>query len=143
MTDKKQCSKCKVFQPLERFKEERKQCNLCLESKQRYRERNKETLSQKAKEYYENNKENKQQYQKEYSKEYNQRKIECQYCRCMVSLSRKAKHERTNKHINNVNNPKPPKTEEATKEYKQQTTQEEIRDYIETSSDFEYDINKE
>ena len=143
MTDKKQCSKCKVFQPLERFKEERKQCNLCLGSKQRYRERNKETLSQKAKEYHENNKEHKQQYQKEHSKEYNLRKIECQYCRCMVSLSHKAKHERTKKHINNVKNPKPPKTEETTKEYKQQTTQEEIRDYIETSSDFEYDINKE
>ena len=136
MTDKKQCSKCKVFQPLERFKEERKQCNLCLESKQRYRENHKETLSQKAKEYYENNKENIKQHKQEYSKEYNLRKNECQYCRCMVSLSQKARHERTNKHINNVKNPKPPKTEETTKEYKQQTTQEEIRDYIETSSDF-------
>ena len=141
MTDKKQCSKCKVFQPLERFKEERNQCNLCLESKQRYRERNKETLSQKAKEYYENNKENIKQYKQEYRKEYNLQKIECQYCRCMVSLSQKARHERTNKHINNVKNPKLPKTEETTKEYKQQTTQEEIRDYIETSSDFEYQMD--
>ena len=61
----------------------------------------------------------------------------------MVSLSQKAKHERTKKHINNVKNPQPRKTEETTKEYKQQTTQEEIREYIETSSDFEYDMNKE
>ena len=51
MTDKKLCSKCKVFQLLEMFKEERKQCNIRLESKKGYRERNKETLSQKAKEY--------------------------------------------------------------------------------------------
>ena len=138
MTDKKQCSKCKVFQLLEKFNEGRKQCNVCLENKLRYREAHKEQIQQKAKEYYEQNKEHKQAYRKEY----NQRKIECQYCRCMVSPQHKAKHERTNKHINNVKNPKPPKREETPKENKQ-TTQKQIREYIETSSDFEYDFNKE
>ena len=138
MTDKKQCSKCKVFQLLEKFNEGRKQCNVCLENKLRYREAHKEQIQQKAKVYYEQNKEHRQAYRKEYI----QRKIECQYCRCMVSPQHKAKHERTNKHINNVKNPKPPKREETPKENKQ-TTQKQIREYIETSSDFEYDFNKE
>ena len=57
MTDKKQCSKCKVFQLLEKFNEGRKQCNVCLENKLRYREAHKEQIQQKSKEYYENNKE--------------------------------------------------------------------------------------
>ena len=143
MTDKKQCSKCKVFQLLEKFNEGTKQCNVCLESKRRYREAHKEEIQQKAKVYYEQNKEHKQQYIKEYREEYIKQKIECQYCRCMVSPQHKAEHERTKKHINNVKNPKPQKTEETTKENKPQTTQEEIREYIETSSDFEYDLNKE
>ena len=55
-SDKKQCSKCKAFQPLDRFKEDRKQCNICLESKRRYREKHREELQQKAKEYYQQNK---------------------------------------------------------------------------------------
>ena len=58
-------------------------------------------------------------------------------------LVRKQSTKEPRKHINNVKNPKPWKTKETTKEYKQQTAQEEIRDYIETSSDFECDINKE
>ena len=57
MTDKKQCSKCKVFQLLEKFNEGRKQCNVCLESKRRYREAHKEQIQEKAKVYYEQNKE--------------------------------------------------------------------------------------
>ena len=39
MTDKKQCSKCKVFQPLNYYRDECKQCKICLEAKQRYREK--------------------------------------------------------------------------------------------------------
>ena len=57
MTDKKQCSKCKVFQLLQKFNEGRTQCNVCLENKRRYREAHKEQLQQKSKNYYENNKE--------------------------------------------------------------------------------------
>ena len=34
MTDKKQCSKCKVFQPLNYYRDECKQCKNCLEAKQ-------------------------------------------------------------------------------------------------------------
>ena len=135
----KQCSRCLKTKEQLHFDKDRKQCNDCIKQRHTYYYNNKDKHAEWDKKHYEKNKEHKQ----EYRKEYNQRKIDCQYCRCMVSLSQKAQHERTNKHINNVKNPKPPKTEEATKEYKQQTTQEEIRDYIETSSDFEYDINKE
>ena len=52
MADKKQCSKCKVFQPLN-YNNECKQCNKCLENKRRYREQHKETLKQYAQQYYE------------------------------------------------------------------------------------------
>ena len=135
----KQCSRCLKTKEQLHFDKDRKQCNDCIKQRHTYYYNNKDKHAEWDKKHYEKNKEHKQ----EYRKEYNQRKIDCQYCRCMVSLSQKAKHERTKKHINNVKNPKPPKTEEATKEYKQQTTQEEIRYYIETSSDFEYDINKE
>ena len=55
MTDNKQCSKCKVFQLLEKFNDGRKQCNVRLESKRRYREAHKEQIQQKSKEYCENN----------------------------------------------------------------------------------------
>jgi len=42
MTDKKQCSECKVFQPLNYYRDECKQCKNCLEAKQRYREKNRD-----------------------------------------------------------------------------------------------------
>ena len=49
------CSKCKKEKGEEHFKPERKLCNKCLEEKSIYREKNKEQLRQKAKEYYHNN----------------------------------------------------------------------------------------
>ena len=52
MTDKKQCSKCKVFQPPNYFKHKCKQCKLCLEAKQRYRETNRNKIREYARQYY-------------------------------------------------------------------------------------------
>ena len=48
MTDKKQCSKCQVFQPLNYFKNECKQSKLCLEAKQGYREKNEDKFREYA-----------------------------------------------------------------------------------------------
>ena len=56
MTNKKQCSKCKIFQPLNDYKNECKQCRVYLENKKRYREQHKEGIKQCAKEYYERKK---------------------------------------------------------------------------------------
>ena len=52
MTDKKQCSKCQVFQPLNYFKNECKQSKLCLEAKQGYREKNEDKFREYARQYY-------------------------------------------------------------------------------------------
>ena len=53
---KRQCSKCKVFRSNEYFEEYRKLCNICIDAKQRYRQKHKPELSQKYKEYYNENK---------------------------------------------------------------------------------------
>ena len=70
MTDKKQCSKCKVFQPLNYFKNECKQCKLCLEAKQWYRENNHNKLREYARQYY-------------YSK--NEQTLVCPVCECIIN----------------------------------------------------------
>ena len=76
MTDKTQCSKCKVFQPLDYYKNECKQCNKCLENKRRYREQHKEPLKQYAQQYYERKKEELSDKKKE--------TLECPICKCEV-----------------------------------------------------------
>lgn len=82
----KQCSKCKVNQPLHRYTEGRKQCNLCIEQKQRYREKFKEEISIKQKEYYEQNK-----------KKINE-KVECPICKCLVAKYKLFRHGQSQKH---------------------------------------------
>lgn len=67
--EKKQCTKCKVFRLTNQFKEGRTQCNICLASKQEYRENHREKLREKAREYYENNKDKKAEYNKKYREE--------------------------------------------------------------------------
>ena len=54
--EQKQCSKCNQFRPLDDFSDGRKQCQICLDAKWRYRQKHKAELSQKYKEYYDNNK---------------------------------------------------------------------------------------
>ena len=90
MTDKKQCSKCKVFQPLNYYRDECRQCNICLESKRRYREQHKEAVKQYAKEYYERKKEelNRKQHVK----------TECPLCKCLVRKYTMSRHEQSIKH---------------------------------------------
>ena len=50
--NKQKCSKCKQYRDLDWFKPERKQCNQCLETKKRYREKHKEQISNYSKTYY-------------------------------------------------------------------------------------------
>ena len=85
-----QCSKCKVFQPVSRYSQGRKQCNLCLASKQRYREKHKEEIKEKQKEYYERHKE-----------EINV-KVECIICKCFVNKQVLRRHNQTQKHLNKL-----------------------------------------
>ena len=95
MTDKKQCSKCKVFQPLNYYRDECKQCNICLESKRRYRERHKGATRLYAKEYYEKNKE-----------ELNEKqhvKTERSVCKCLIRTYAMKRHEQSMKHQHNLN----------------------------------------
>ena len=94
MTDKKQCSKCKVFQPLD-YKNECKQCNKCLENKRRYREQHKETLKQYAQHYYERTKEELSDKKKE--------TLECPICKCEVRKYTMKRHEESIKHQMNIN----------------------------------------
>ena len=112
--NKKQCPKCKVFQPLDRYTDGRIQCNICLESKRKYRENHREQLRQKACEYYEANKEKK----KAYVKEYRQQMVECSVCKVMIQKCRMTIHEQTKTHLHNLNHPDSPKLT-----YKQQHEQ--------------------
>lgn len=99
------CTKCKVNQPLNRFTEGRTQCNLCLETKRRYRETHREEINEKAKQYYSNNKD----YRLEYQKQYREQRIECKICKVMISRNKKSEHEKTKTHIHNLRNLDNPK----------------------------------
>lgn len=93
MTETKQCSKCKIIRTIDYFKEERKQCNVCLESKKRYRETYKQEISIKYKEYYDNNRE----------KINEKAAAECPICKCYVKSSAMKRHEQSIKHQMNIN----------------------------------------
>ena len=73
MTEK-QCSKCKVFQPLNDHKNACKQRRVCLENRKRYREQHREGIKQYAKECYERKKEELSDKKKE--------TLECTICKC-------------------------------------------------------------
>lgn len=93
MNNEKQCSKCKVWRCASGFREGNLQCNVCLESKKRYREKYREKLAQKNQEYYQNNKEKISEYYKNYRK--NIPKIECPLCKCLVGKYAMKQHEQT------------------------------------------------
>ena len=56
ISEEKQCSKCKQYRPLDNFIEGLKLCQICLDANWRYRQKHKDEISQKYKEYYHNNK---------------------------------------------------------------------------------------
>ena len=89
-TETKQCSKCKVFQPMIRYVEGRKQCNVCLSQKQRYREKHQEELKLKNKDCREQNKEALNE------------KVECYVCKCLIHKAGLWKHGQSIKHQRNL-----------------------------------------
>ena len=94
MTDKKQRSKCKIFQPLNYFKNECKQCKICLEVKQRYREKNRDKLWQYAIQYHQSKKEQ----TTEAKKDTNELKTECPVCGSVINKYQVKRHEESIKH---------------------------------------------
>ena len=88
--DKKQCSKCKVFQPLDFYRDECKQCHLCLEAKRRYRQKYRERENEKSKQYYQQHKEELSERKKEM--------IECKLCKCFVRKYTMDRHQQSIKH---------------------------------------------
>ena len=90
--DRKYCSCCQRNKTIDKFDEGYKSCNTCLAKMKRKYERKKDTIL-----------ENK----KEYMKEYNQREELCEICNYYIRTCSKAKHVRTNKHIQNMNKYKP------------------------------------
>ena len=95
MSETKQCSKCKVFRPLHQIEGNNKNCNICLEQRRRYREKHREEIKPKAKEYYQNNK-------KELNEKQNE-KYECPVCKCFVREYAMRRNEQSIKHQQNLN----------------------------------------
>lgn len=123
MSDKKQCPKCKVLQPLERYTEGRIQCNICLEQKQRYREKHREELREKAKTYYYGYKERR----REINKEYNKQMVECSVCKMSLLKCNMNRHEQTGTHLHNLNHPTISLTYKQQHEQKQKQQEQQLR----------------
>ena len=100
----KKCSKCKKTQTLEHFDNGKALCQKCYEYKQQYRENHREELRQKERERYEQYKGKKLEKQKE--------KVECPICKIDISRSKMSRHERTQRHKNNLNKPDPKQIEQ-------------------------------
>ena len=94
-------------------------CQKCSEYKQRYREYHREELRRKAKEHYEQYKGQKLEKQKE--------KVECPICKIDISRNKMQRHERTQRHKNNLNKPYPKQIEQ------QKKTEEEMKRIYKTS----------
>ena len=89
----KLCSGCRKIKTIETYLPNREICNECLEKKAKYRENNKDKLRNEAKAYYQNHREEILESRKE--------KIECEYCRCLISKAKQNQHYQTKKHIKN------------------------------------------
>ena len=94
METKKQCSKRKVLQPLDKYRDGRTQCDVCLEQKRRYRENYRDELKQRAKAYYEKDREELCEKQTIHQNQ----KVECPLCKRLVGKYRMKQHEQTFKH---------------------------------------------
>ena len=126
MEDKRQCSKCKVLRIVDDFKEGRKQCNVCLDNKRRYREKHKEELSNNNKEYHEKNRE-------ELNTKRNE-KTECLICKCMVRKYTMNRHNQSMKRQTNLQNTQQKQTNTENKEL---LTHQEIIDNLNDTFPFQ------
>jgi hypothetical protein len=116
----RKCSKCKNTQPLDNFDNGKALCQKYSEYKQQYRENHREELRQKQRERYKQYKGQKLEKQKE--------KVACPICKIDISRNKMLRHERTQRHKNNLNKPDPKqieqqkKTDEELKRIKHQET---------------------
>ena len=100
--EKKQCTDCRVSKDLDKFTNENRTCNSCLERTRRKRERNPEKQKEWNKKYVENNKELVREQKKEYRKMYDQLEEECKICKCTYKKPYSSKHKKTKMHLANL-----------------------------------------
>ena len=117
MEDVKDCENVEQLRAIERDYIESIECvnkNIPGRTKQEYNilyyENNKTILDKKNKDYYENNKVKIKECMKKYNEEHKEHlkalksiRIICQSCNCEIRKGDKPKHERTQKHLNNMN----------------------------------------
>jgi hypothetical protein len=84
-------NKDKIRERRKQYREKNKE--ILKEKKKQYHQKNKELLTKKTKEWVENNKEK--------SNEWKQTIWKCDICNCNMKLPNKARHLKTEKHINN------------------------------------------
>ena len=97
--ERKKCRKCRCYKALELYRGENETCNLCLDSRKRWAEKNPEKVKEMNQIYWDRMKEKK----KKHNKENSSVNVECKICGCWVKKSNWARHEKTNKHILGVN----------------------------------------
>ena len=98
----KSCSRCKKERDISEFNNGNKQCNSCISIRHAYYYNNLDKHKQWDKERYERNKDQILEQKREYKQEYKLRTIECSICQCMIRRNHKSEHERTKKHIKNL-----------------------------------------
>ena len=100
--EKKKCTDCRVSKDIDKFTNENRTCNSCLERSRRKRERNAEKQKEWNKKYVENNKEHVREQKKEYRKVYDQLEEECEICKCTYKKHYSSKHKKTKMHLANL-----------------------------------------
>ena len=101
----KQCSRCKKVKDNNEFENDKKQCNECINKRREYYNNNKDKFQEWDKTHYQNNSEK----ILERGREYKKLEYECIVCQQIVKTCKKVEHERTKKHLHNINNPDTPK----------------------------------
>ena len=89
----KLCSGYRKYKAIDNYQPNKQLCNVCLGKKAQYRETNRDKLKQEAKDYYDKNRQEILEKKKE--------KIECEYCRCLISKAKLTQHYKSKKHIKN------------------------------------------
>ena len=90
----KQCRKCGCYKVLELYRGENETCNLCLDSRKRWAQKNPEKVKEMNRKYRGENPDE----IREKKKAYNQIEIWCGICECNVRKCKWRRHEKTNKH---------------------------------------------
>ena len=95
----KQCSKCKMKRTLDKFENENKNCNICLESRRRNRQKHNDKVSQYNKESY---KEHKTELLTKAKEKRDDEYVDCFYCNDIVKKYDIDRHVKSLKHISNM-----------------------------------------